>query len=384
MLKGHAPGIFTFKPPALYWASPYSPTKRLPFSIAFPSLGIARAGDQRPQIAPDGETVAFIADDNNLWAGNVSNGSTIKISQGGSAGTGHFAPTAVLIYAWSPDSRRILYSQVADKGITCHRPPDNRPFDPNSRLGFFLFDLATQKTDQLEGFGAFDDWLTASRVQKSSSKLFSLTHRHVGDGREDQLYEWVVTSLNEMPQRGPKKFLMLNHAIPSWLDDRFVYFLPAFDEARFLDLDTLQMTICHRDSPLRAESVTAYCPPSRLVVDIEVAHAAAAQEAQIHAHLAYIRRAITSFQVEHQGTSPRSIWNLIPKFLPELPTLALPHHGQKDTVIEIANDAAMDIRRHLCDSGKWLYIADSKSKNCGLLIVDCMHRSSYGVKWYER
>lgn len=87
---------------------------------------------------------------------------------------------------------------------------------------------------------------------------------------------------------------------------------------------------------------------------------------------------------EQGGKYPAGLAELAPKYIREIPSLTLPGHGRTAGVTVIdSRKYDKDYPKAVTDSGGWLYFSDPKSKNYGLLLIDCSHSGPDGLKFYE-
>lgn len=67
-----------------------------------------------------------------------------------------------------------------------------------------------------------------------------------------------------------------------------------------------------------------------------------------------------------------------------IPKLDLPDHKKTNEIITITESHGKDLTAFIEDTGKWLYMADPKSKDWGKLIIDCTHKDVRSEKyWFE-
>lgn len=96
------------------------------------------------------------------------------------------------------------------------------------------------------------------------------------------------------------------------------------------------------------------------------------------------RAALQIYYGEHGGKYPAALSDLIPDYMSGVPTVMLPEHESTAAVTEITSKRYdRNYPKAVADTGGWLYFSDPRSRNYGLLLLDCSHASPEGLKFYE-
>jgi uncharacterized RDD family membrane protein YckC/type II secretory pathway pseudopilin PulG len=103
--------------------------------------------------------------------------------------------------------------------------------------------------------------------------------------------------------------------------------------------------------------------------------------------LSSLRVAAQVYYGDAEGQFPADLSSLTvnSKYLTAIPVLKLPGTGHPDTaeVRVITESDGENLSVFKSDTGKWLYMADKKSKDWGTVVVDCDHKDSGGKTWNE-
>ncbi|MBI5210297.1 MAG: hypothetical protein HY927_10035 [Elusimicrobia bacterium] len=100
--------------------------------------------------------------------------------------------------------------------------------------------------------------------------------------------------------------------------------------------------------------------------------------------LAKIETAVADY-VKTEKEIPPKLTALVPKYLADIPLVELPGTRHKDSSAvqyypsSIIHDGVID-GTLLKDSGKWGYVFTDRQV---IVFIDCTHRSSKGVPWYQ-
>jgi hypothetical protein len=102
-----------------------------------------------------------------------------------------------------------------------------------------------------------------------------------------------------------------------------------------------------------------------------------AKEGSTRGNLGSIRSALNIYIVDHDGSLPRALAELPPKYLDRLPAAFTRPHGEV-AGMSIIDSAAYEAAK-LPDSGGWAFIVSGPSS--GTVIVDCVHNDTRGVPY---
>ncbi|MDO8803687.1 MAG: RDD family protein [Elusimicrobiota bacterium] len=113
-----------------------------------------------------------------------------------------------------------------------------------------------------------------------------------------------------------------------------------------------------------------------------------AKEGATKGALASLRSSLQVYYGDAEGQFPAdnlASLTVNAKYIPEIPVLKLPGTGHPDTaeVVVITESDGENLTVFRADTGKWLYMADKKSKDWGTLIIDCNHKDTKGKMWNE-
>ncbi len=98
--------------------------------------------------------------------------------------------------------------------------------------------------------------------------------------------------------------------------------------------------------------------------------------------LAETRQALILYYADFEGRYPATPAELIPKYMPTAPELELPCHA-KTAAVELTDSTEADIASVVTDTGGWLYFANPKSQNFGMLALNCTHKDGKGVELHK-
>ncbi len=98
--------------------------------------------------------------------------------------------------------------------------------------------------------------------------------------------------------------------------------------------------------------------------------------------LAETREALMLYYADLEGRYPATPAELIPKYMPTAPELELPDHA-KTAAVELTDSTGADIADAVTDTGGWLYFANPKSQNFGMLTLNCTHKDGKGVELHK-
>lgn len=104
--------------------------------------------------------------------------------------------------------------------------------------------------------------------------------------------------------------------------------------------------------------------------------------ARAKGELAGARSALMLYYDDLEGKYPAAPAELIPKYMPAMPELDLPGHA-RTSAVELADAAGPDIGKAVTDTGGWLYFANPKSQNFGMLVLNCSHKDDKGTELYR-
>ncbi|HBA61111.1 MAG TPA: hypothetical protein DCZ92_09890 [Elusimicrobia bacterium] len=114
---------------------------------------------------------------------------------------------------------------------------------------------------------------------------------------------------------------------------------------------------------------------------------AKAKEGATKGKLSAIRSALMIYYGDAEGKFPASLEELTVdgKYLKEIPACECPKlHPASAEVVYITESDGEGMDAFLRDTGRWIYMADPKSKDWGTVLVDCTHKDSRGdKKWNE-
>ncbi len=93
--------------------------------------------------------------------------------------------------------------------------------------------------------------------------------------------------------------------------------------------------------------------------------------------------AISAFRKE-EGRFPGKLKDLVPKYIPALPTVAIAGHPATNKTTDIDSaDYDANLPKILKDTGAWVYFSNKKSQYYGRVFVDCTHKNAQGVAFYR-
>jgi len=98
--------------------------------------------------------------------------------------------------------------------------------------------------------------------------------------------------------------------------------------------------------------------------------------------LAETREALMLYYGDLEGRYPATPAELIPKYMPTAPELELPGHS-KTAAVEMTDSTEADIAGAVTDTGGWLYFANPRSQNFGMLALNCTHKDAKGVELHK-
>ena len=98
--------------------------------------------------------------------------------------------------------------------------------------------------------------------------------------------------------------------------------------------------------------------------------------------LAAARSALILYYGDSEGKYPSAPAELIPNYMPSVPELELPGHT-KTSAVELTDTTGPDVGKAVTDSGGWLYFANPKSQNFGMLVLNCSHKDDKGIELYK-
>jgi hypothetical protein len=100
------------------------------------------------------------------------------------------------------------------------------------------------------------------------------------------------------------------------------------------------------------------------------------------AQLQRMRAFLLAYYSDGDGKYPETPAELVPGYIPAVPELELPWHG-KTGELSLIDEAGAGPAEVVTDTGGWLYFADPKSSNFGMLTLNCSHKDSDGVEMYK-
>ncbi|HOW89599.1 MAG TPA: hypothetical protein PL037_04895 [Elusimicrobiales bacterium] len=99
--------------------------------------------------------------------------------------------------------------------------------------------------------------------------------------------------------------------------------------------------------------------------------------------IAEVTFALSSFRKE-TGRFPEKLSDLVPKYIPAIPTIAIAGHTGTNGVTDIDSaDYDADVSKALKDSGAWIYFSNKRSSHYGKVLVDCTHKNAQGTEFYR-
>jgi hypothetical protein len=107
-----------------------------------------------------------------------------------------------------------------------------------------------------------------------------------------------------------------------------------------------------------------------------------AQVAAARAELQQMRSFLFAYYSDTDGKYPETPAELVPDYLPAIPEPELPWHA-KTGALALIREAGPEPAQAVTDTGGWLYFADPKSANFGMLILNCSHKDDKGVELYK-
>lgn len=122
------------------------------------------------------------------------------------------------------------------------------------------------------------------------------------------------------------------------------------------------------------------------VEDVErpAPRAPAASENTLSAQIADMRSALTLYSVEHNGDFPKTLEAMVPKYLKQIPTPAVPNHKTPPAPRQLPKVGEVDVLDgEIHDTGAWIYVSDPASPLYGSLLIDCTHQNSSGQEWFK-
>jgi hypothetical protein len=112
------------------------------------------------------------------------------------------------------------------------------------------------------------------------------------------------------------------------------------------------------------------------------------REGEAKGNLGSVRSALSIYYGDHDGAYPKTLDELVPKYLPEIPKLELPDHKRTAAVrvlTEYEGGSDKDAQKYVKDTGGWLYLGgpESKSMLWGTVLIDCSHKDHNGKVFSE-
>jgi len=107
-----------------------------------------------------------------------------------------------------------------------------------------------------------------------------------------------------------------------------------------------------------------------------------AQVAAAREELYRMRSLLLAYYSDSDGKYPETPAGLVPNYIPAMPELELPWHA-KTGALELIREAGVEPAQVVTDTGGWLYFADPRSDNFGMLILNCSHKDDKGVELYK-
>lgn len=130
---------------------------------------------------------------------------------------------------------------------------------------------------------------------------------------------------------------------------------------------------------IREDNITREVQQS--VADAE----AKGRESRTLSSLAKIEESIAAY-VNTEKQIPKTLDDLVPKYLAEIPSLEIDVRGHPETTkvrvypADILRDGQIDGTR-LKDTGRWGYVHNDRQV---VVFIDCTHRSKRGHPWYQQ
>lgn len=101
--------------------------------------------------------------------------------------------------------------------------------------------------------------------------------------------------------------------------------------------------------------------------------------AEVVSRLNSLRSALSVYYGDHEGAYPTDLQQLIPKYLPAIPTIQL--CDSKKVVHPATNRVENFSSRISNDAGGWGYVNSMASVGWGDVFVNCVHESPAGPSW---
>lgn len=111
-----------------------------------------------------------------------------------------------------------------------------------------------------------------------------------------------------------------------------------------------------------------------------------AEEGSTKGKLGSIRANVSIYFGDHDGFYPKSLQELVPRYLPELPSVTIGHHPKTSAVTVYGRQACSGTEVDpgaVRDTGRWGFIRAPKDDCNGSVFVDCTHKDSKGREWYK-
>jgi hypothetical protein len=101
--------------------------------------------------------------------------------------------------------------------------------------------------------------------------------------------------------------------------------------------------------------------------------------------LGNLRAALSFYYSDNQESYPKDPQDLVPKYTPGMPKIALPNHPANSSVKILSGiHTEEDLQKAVTDEGGWIYIADPSSPINGRILINCGHTDWTGFKLSEK
>ncbi|MBV9079746.1 MAG: DPP IV N-terminal domain-containing protein [Elusimicrobia bacterium] len=128
----------------------------------------SKLGTTAPVVSPDQRRAAF-AMENDLWIQDLKTGAREKVTRHGRAESDEYASVYVLVTAWSPDSKSVLYQVTHGETEDAEGHQAEKQVRP-VEYGAHVYDVDKKRSRAVALAGDFQAWLPDGRVVLTSSE----------------------------------------------------------------------------------------------------------------------------------------------------------------------------------------------------------------------
>ena len=104
-----------------------------------------------------------------------------------------------------------------------------------------------------------------------------------------------------------------------------------------------------------------------------------AAEGSAKANLGSLRAGLSIFYGDKEGEYPKTLAELVPKYVDAIPTLNLPDHAKSSKVRIVKKAKGKTADPYIKDTGGWLYFIGKETGELeGTVVIDCKHKDAKG------